>query len=62
MIELVLKKNVDYHGELADVDKVRFTFVREFEEQYNMFVSKRIDLIAPLLTEWSNYSDDQKYS
>ncbi|GEM_PF-1142068 len=59
MIELVLKKNVDYHGELANVEKVRFTFVREFEEQYNMFVSKRIDLIAPVLTEWSNYSDDQ---
>jgi peptide/nickel transport system substrate-binding protein len=59
MIELVLNKNPNYHGQTANVDKVRFTLVRSFAEEYNMFMAKRIDLIAPVLTEWPNYSDDQ---
>ena len=60
MLECILEKNLNYHGTLAQTDKIRFTLVRSFSEEYNMFTSKRIDLIAPILTEWTNYSDDQR--
>ncbi len=58
-MELILKQNTNYYGSKGNIPYIRFTFISQFKEEYNMFLSKRIDMIAPRLTEWPNYSDDQ---
>jgi len=40
-------------------NNLNINIVRDFEDEYNMFLSKRIDIHSPLKTNWAKYSDDQ---
>jgi len=58
MINLELVRNEKYHQSLPDIQKISVTITRKFEDGYNMFTSKRIDVFSPLQTNWHNYSND----
>jgi len=58
MINMELIGFENYHQTRPEIQKISVTITRKFEDGYNMFTSKRIDVFSPLQTNWHNYSND----
>lgn len=58
MIDAELTVNPNYHRQLPTIEHVSVTITRKFEDGYNMFNAKRIDVFSPMQTNWHDYSND----
>ncbi len=58
MLYLKLRRS-DHSISDASSDYININIVRLPEDEYSMFLSKRIDLYAPAKTEWTMFSDDR---
>ncbi len=59
MLFLKLRNNSPRSSD-ASADYININIVRQFEDEYSMFLSKRIDLYAPTKTDWTKFSDDRR--
>lgn len=57
MLYMTLAKRED-GVDIEGPPKIQFNICRRFEDSYNMFSSKRVDIFAPEATHWDRYSDD----
>lgn len=60
MIRFDLTRYNNYNHENAKATNVIINIIRQQDDDYNMFLSKRIDIHNPLITLWESYSDDRK--
>lgn len=58
MIDAQLELNTAYHDMKPSIKKISITITRKFDDGYNMFNSKRIDVFSPYQTNWHDYSND----
>lgn len=58
MIDAQLELNTNYHDQKPAISKISISITRKFEDGYNMFNSKRIDVFSPYQTNWHDYSND----
>lgn len=59
MINMELSSYATYHGVKPSIKRVSVSIMRKFEDGYNMFVSKRVDVFSTQQTNWHEYSNDK---
>lgn len=58
MLELSLIYNINYYESYNFFDRIIISIVRSDFDNYNMFISKRIDIFYPEQTLWNEFSEE----